>query len=184
MALPVIASAGGKQWVECLLPVNEGVRRDNIDDGSSNCPKSGSIPLCRLHIAGMAHGEDQHLLAMPFRGQEWQRRGLPHHCPASQFVRRQFEGLTVSLENAHRVFERMHDEPRQNLRPELVKLEFERGNGAEVPAAAAKRPEQVWIFRSACVLQLTIGCHDIGRQEVVYRQAELPRNPAETAAQR
>ena len=78
----------------------------------------------------------------------------------------------------------MDNETRQDLRTELVKLKFKSGDGSEVAAAATERPKQIRIFRRAGTFQLPVGCYDIGRQKIVYRQAELPRDPAESSAQR
>ena len=142
MGLPIISRSWSQQWVERLLPVDKGMGSDHIDDGLSNRPKPRNLLLRRLHIAAVAHGKDQHVLAMPFRGQEWQRRSLPQDRPTGQFVRRRFERLTIVLENVHRVFERMDDETRQDLRTELLKLKFKSGDGSEVAAAATERPKQ------------------------------------------
>ena len=184
MALPVVASARSKQGIERLLPVGEVMGRDDIDDGLPDCPKLRSLHFRALHVSAMAHGKDQDLFAMPIRRQEWQRRGLSHDGPACQFVRRSFESLTIAFEHARRVLEGMRDEPRKHLRTDLMKLEFESGDDAEIPSAAAKSPEQIRLFGGAHAPQHAIGSYDIGRQEVVDRQAELSRDPAEPAAER
>ncbi len=57
-------------------------------------------------------------------------------------------------------------------------------HNAEVAAAAPKRPEEVRVFRGARRSELTVGRHDVRRNQVVDREAVLAHQPAETAAER
>ena len=63
-------------------------------------------------------------------------------------------------------------------------LEEERGDDAEVAAAAANRPEQIAILVGAGDDETSVGEHHIGRQQVVDGQAVLAREVAHAAAER
>src|SRR5215468_7521394 len=54
----------------------------------------------------------------------------------------------------------------------------------EVAAAALERPEQVWVFRLACHHKASLGCHNIGLDDVVAGKAVAPSQPADTARKR
>ncbi len=62
--------------------------------------------------------------------------------------------------------------------------ELERGDDAEVAAAAAQRPEQLRVLVLAGVQVLAVGGHDVGADEVVAGQAALADQPADAAAER
>ena len=55
---------------------------------------------------------------------------------------------------------------------------------AEVPASPAERPEQVFVLTFAGDEGPSVGGHDVGRDEVVERQAEAPAEVADPAAER
>jgi hypothetical protein len=69
-------------------------------------------------------------------------------------------------------------------RADGVNLELERGDHAEVAAAAADAPEKLGIFILAGGAQHTVGGDDIDRDDVVEAQAELAAQPTDTAGQR
>ena len=65
-----------------------------------------------------------------------------------------------------------------------MQAELERRDDAEVPAAAAERPEEIVVLCLARDERLPVGRDDLGREEVVAREAEAPRQVANAAAQR
>ena len=69
-------------------------------------------------------------------------------------------------------------------RPDVVQGELERGDDAEVPAAAAQRPEQVLVLVLARDEDAAVGGDHLGAHEVVARQAAAAREVADAPAQR
>src|SRR6516225_7144919 len=78
----------------------------------------------------------------------------------------------------------MNEKPRQDLRPQQMKPELERGDDAEIAPASAQRPEEIRVLLLARPHQLSVSGDDVGRDEVVDREPELPGGPAEAAAER
>ncbi len=67
---------------------------------------------------------------------------------------------------------------------DVVAAEREGGDDAEVPAAAAQRPEQVGVVVFAGGDERAVGQHHVGGQEVVDGQAEPAGQVADAAAER
>jgi hypothetical protein len=65
-----------------------------------------------------------------------------------------------------------------------VQLELERGDDAEVAAAAAQAPEELGLRALAGVHEAPVGGHDIGADKVVEREAVLAHQVADAAAER
>ena len=65
-----------------------------------------------------------------------------------------------------------------------MQLELEPRDDAEVAAASAQAPQQVLVLGLARVHEPAVGRHDVGGDEVVAREAELPHRPADAAAER
>ena len=64
-----------------------------------------------------------------------------------------------------------------------VQVELERSHDAEIAAAAAHCPVQVLVLLGARVTELAVRVHDVDRLDVVEREAEAPRQPAEARAE-
>jgi hypothetical protein len=60
----------------------------------------------------------------------------------------------------------------------------EAGDDAEVAAAAADRPEQIRMRPCVDLQDATVGCHDLGPEQVVDRQSVLAHEKACAAAER
>src|SRR3546814_7241005 len=71
------------------------------------------------------------------------------------------------------------DGPGQNGGPDGVQAELERGDHAEVAAAAPQRPKQVGVLVLGLPQQLAVGGHDVDGEEVVDREAVLAHQPAD-----
>ena len=67
---------------------------------------------------------------------------------------------------------------------DVVAAEGERRDDAEVPAAAAQRPEQVGVRGRAGRDERAVGEHDVGGEEVVHGEAEAPGQVADAAPER
>ena len=64
-----------------------------------------------------------------------------------------------------------------------MEAELERGDHAEVAAAASQRPEQVGVLILGRAQQLALGGHDVDGEEVVDREAVLAHQPANATAE-
>ncbi len=121
---------------------------------------------------------------MPLGRQERQRRRLAQHRPDRQLVIGLGTDVAERAEQPRRVLGRMHDQPREHLRPDRMQPEPEGRDDAEIAAAAADRPEQVRVLLRARMHDRAVGRHQLGREQVVDRQPVLARDPAEAAAER
>ena len=65
-----------------------------------------------------------------------------------------------------------------------MRLELEAGHDAEVTAAAAQGPEEVWMLRDARPHLPAVGEHDVDRAQRVDREAVPTHEPADAAAER
>ena len=65
-----------------------------------------------------------------------------------------------------------------------MQAELELGDDAEVPAAAAEAPEEIRVLVGARAHELAVGGDDVGREQVVDREAVLALQPADPAAER
>jgi hypothetical protein len=74
----------------------------------------------------------------------------------------------------------LHDD---HLWADRVEAELERCNDPEVPASAAQRPEKVRVIALARADAAAVGENDLGGDEVVEAEAELPGEIAGPAAE-
>jgi hypothetical protein len=69
--------------------------------------------------------------------------------------------LAIETQNLRRVFERVEDRPGEHRRSHRVQAVLERGDDAEVPAAAAHTPEQVGVDTLTRGHELAVGRDEI-----------------------
>jgi hypothetical protein len=115
-------------------------------------------------------------------GNEVLGRGGDDDAGGRDLVRR---GVGVVAPGAHHLacaHERPEREAGEHTGAELVQLELELGDDAEVAAAAADAPQQVGVLLGARPHDGSVGEHDLGREEVVAGQAVLRRRPAVASA--
>src|SRR5690606_38633289 len=77
---------------------------------------------------------------------------------------------------------RKHEHASDN-RVEAVQPELQARHHAEVPAAAANRPEQVWVRFVVDVPDAPVSRHDLGGEHVVNGEAVLANEVPDTAAE-
>ena len=112
VALPVVARSRRQQRIERCLPAHERVRRNDVGDRLAQRAQRARRLFALRHVAAVAGGEDENLLAMPLRRQERQRRGLAHDRPGRQLVRRLVGEPAELGQKLLRLIERMHDKSR------------------------------------------------------------------------
>jgi hypothetical protein len=101
-----------------------------------------------------------------------------------QLVRGVARILAIEAEHVFGRREGIQHHAAQDGRPDRVQPELERGDHAEVAAAAPDGPEQVRVFAFACRQELALGGNDVGGQKVVTGKPVRAQEPAQTAAER
>ena len=82
--------------------------------------------------------------------------------------------------NGHRP--RIEEKAAQDGRNRMS-LEFERSDNAEISTSAAKRPEEIVVFRSAGSEHFAVGCDHLRRQQIVDRHPVFTNQPANTTSE-
>ena len=90
----------------------------------------------------------------------------------------------VPAQDLRELLDRPHRRAGDDGRSDRVRAELELRDDAEVPAAAAQRPEQLRVLVGARVHLRAVGQHDVGADEAVDGQAEAAREVADAAAER
>ena len=111
--------------------------RDDVGDRSPERAQCAGRFLAVGHVARVAGGENEHLLPVPFSGQERQRRRLAHHGPDRKLVRRLVHDPAELGKKSLRFIERMHHKPGKDLGPKRMKPELKRRHDAEIAPAAS-----------------------------------------------
>ncbi len=102
----------------------------------------------------------------------------------AQFLRHVFRRRAVLMQGILCLIERQHDEAAIDQRPDRMQRELEARDDAEIAAAAANRPEQIFVRVGACVEQFAVGGDHVGRNQIVDGHAVFAAEPAEAAAER
>jgi hypothetical protein len=94
--------------------------------------------------------------------------------PAAQLFGQRWQQLTVPAHHLGGVGQVVQDRAADDraVLADVLAAERERGDDAEVPAAAAQRPEQVGVGAFAGGDESAVGEHDVGGQQVVHGEAE------------
>ena len=78
---------------------------------------------------------------------------------------------------------RVHEQARKHHRADLVHLEGELCDDAEVSTASTQCPEQVCVLAVRSGDDAAVSSHNLARQQVVTGEAKLTFQPAASAAQ-
>ena len=149
--------------------------------GSASARNGASASLAGLDVPRVGHQRHDRELAVELLGHERQGR-RPHHVRD----RRELlgRGLGLGHEARDRVDRRREQQHAAHHGVEGMESEPETGRHAEVPAAAADRPEQVGFVLGIHAVELAIGGHDLGGQQAVDREALLADEVPHAAAER
>ena len=126
------------------------------------------------------HREDDQVTVV-LLGHERQRRRGHHIGDRRQLFRRCFR---LGDERADQLRRRRQHEHAAGDPVDLVQSELEPRGNAEVAAAAADRPEQIWMGLGVGAKQTAVGGHDIGGEQVVDREAVLADEVPDATSQR
>ena len=91
--------------------------------------------------------------------------------------------LAPGVQHLGRALEREEHDAGVDL-ADREQVELERGDDAEVAAAAAQRPEELGLVVAVDAAQLAVGGDELDRGDAVRRQAVLAAVPADAAAER
>ena len=101
----------------------------------------------------------------------------------SEFVGSGLHEVTEVPDHIDGNIARVEEEAAQNC-VYRVGLELERCDHAEVPASAAKSPEEILVLRGIGREHFAVGSDQLARQQIVDRHAVFAKQPTDTAAQR
>jgi hypothetical protein len=131
----------------------------------------------------VAAGHDRDRLAVDVLGQERQRRCDGHRDQRVDLVRDSEGPVAVEGKQVLGLIAGVEDRAAVDHRAVLVQAVLECRHDAEVSAAAAQRPEQVWVLILAGAHEVAIGGDDVRRDEVVAGEpagtGEMPDPAAE-----
>ena len=136
--------------------------------------------LDRTGVAGTDHHDRAPVQILGDARQR--RRGAEPHDRA-ELVGSVADEVAVAAEDLHGVGRVPDDGPGQNGGADGVEAELERGDHAEVAAAASQRPEQVGELVLGHPQQLAVGRYDVNGEDVVDREAVLAHQPADATAE-
>ena len=183
LRLEVGADAVGAAAVEHALQRDVGHLAHHVHTGLRDLADRCDHALALLLRARPAdHDADQRLEVHLLRDERLGRGAYERH-PGAEVGRRVGHVVAHEGEDLRRAVGRAAEQPAVDHRADLVQLQLELGDHAEVAAAAADAPEEVRVLVLAGADHAAIGGDHLGRQEVVTREAALALEPAAAAAE-
>lgn len=181
---PVIQQALGVRRVDQLLHREVRHPVDHVHTGRTELAQRPQDLFALVRVTGVADDDGDDGLAAHRLGHELLgRRGDERHT-APNLVRRGEDEVAPEPRHVGCHCSRVHEHAAEHDRSDRVQPEVERGDHAEVPAAAAQPPEQVSVLVVGGEDLAPLGRDDFGLDEVVAGEAELAREPAVAAAER
>ena len=134
---------------------------------------------------GVAPDDAAGLAAPEFLGERRGRRDGQQADPAAQLFRQRRQQLAVPAHHLGSIRDVVQHGPADDhaVLADVVAAERERGDDAEVAAAAAQGPEQVTVGVLAGGHERAVGQDDVGGEEVVHGEAEAAGQVADAAAE-
>src|SRR5215218_6889864 len=100
-----------------------------------------------------------------------------------QLVRHLLNPLPVEANDPRGVLHRPYDRPGEHRRADRVEPELELRADPEVPASTAHPPEEIRVLLLARRNELALGGKHVDAEELIYRQAVLALEPADSPAE-
>ena len=154
---------------------------DEVGDRRRQRAERRDRPGALVERPGVDELREQERLADELRRHERQRRREQDVRDHRQLLRR---GLHRRHQPGERRGRRGQREHPAGDHVHRVQPEVEAGDDAEVSAAAADRPEEVWLAVVVDLEDAAVGGHDLGAEEVVDREPVLAHEVAHPAAER
>ena len=182
--LPVVLQARREQLVERAVQRRVGHRPDTARHRPVR-PRAAARAAATLLDRARPAGDDQaHRLAVALLGDERQRRSDLEREERAQLLRRVGDELAVDAHDLAGLIDRVEDRPAVDV-VDRVQAELERGDDAEVAAAAAQRPEQVRRSRSSLAVTSSPSAVTTSAEiRLSQREAAAAREVADAAAER
>jgi hypothetical protein len=99
-----------------------------------------------------------------------------------RLVRQRAAKVAIETQHVARLIERIEHHAAEHLRHH-VEPKLDRRDDAEVSAAAAERPKELLVRHGARAVELPVGGHDLGADQIVDREPVLAHEPTQTAAE-
>ncbi len=157
-------------------------RRTRVELGAelAQRPQQLAADIRPAEVGGL---NDDKLTTADGLGDIGQRRDLKYPRPGAHLVRQARHPVAPRVEDVRRPLPR----PGQHAGIKLwhgVHLQLQRGHNAEVPAAAAQRPEELGLVLVVGAHELPVRGDELGRAHAVAGQAVLASEPAVATAER
>ena len=146
-------------------------RADEVECRRARPLEGGESTLAFGHLPTPGDADDRHAPTLQLAREGGLRRGGEHDVDDRQLLGSVRHEVATRLEYRTRLFPRVHEAPGQHDRADAVGTKLERGDDAEVAAAAAKRPEQIRVLVGARTHRRAVGEHDLGGQQRVDRSS-------------
>ncbi len=181
--LPVVVPPVEDGVVEAAL---EGDVRRGCEQVSERRPEPAEGPhrtLAVVHGTGVAAGDRDGRPPVQGLGDDRQWGDGAEPDDAAELVRRFGGEVPVEAQHVGGVVGRPEDGPGHHGRADGVEREPERGDDAEVAAAASERPEQIGVFVGGRPDDAALGGHHFGGQQVVDGEPVFAHEEADAAAE-
>ncbi len=156
-------------------------RPNQVGDRLGEGAERGDRALAGVLRPGVGQRGHHHEPAVMLLRHE-RHRGRRHHVDDRRELLRR--GLGLGDERGDHLGRRGQEQHPADDRPDLVQAKLEPGRNAEVAAAPADRPEEIRVRLGVGADELAVGRHQLGREQVVDREAVLADEEAGAAAER
>src|SRR5262245_32934023 len=181
--LPVVVPPVEDRRVERALESYVRHGPDQVEEGSPRCAERTEHLLTVLDRPGVAGADHHHRAPVQMLGDGRQRwRGAKPHDRA-EFVWSVAYEVAVEAKDLRGVRRVPEDGPGEGRGPDRVEAELERGDDAEIAAAASQRPEQVGVLVLGRPQPRAVGRHDVDGKQIVDCEPVLAHQPADAAAE-
>ena len=157
--------------------------REQVDERRPEPAEGPNRTLAVFDGAGVTAGDGDGRPPMQVLGDARQRGDGAEPHDGAELVGRFGDEVPVEAQHVGGVVGRPEDGPGHHGRAEGMQSEPERGDNAEVAAAASQRPEQIGVFVGGRQEDAALGGDHLGGEEVVDDEPVLAHEEADAAAE-
>ena len=161
-----------------------GVGRQQVHERCPEPAEGPYRPLALFDGAGVAASDGDSRPPVQVLGDDRQRGDGAEPDDGAELVGRFGDEVPVEAQHVGGILGRPEDRSGHHGRADGVQREPERGDDAEVAAAAAQRPEQVGVFVGGRPDDAALGGDHLGGQQVVDGEPVLAHEKADAATER
>ena len=177
-------AAVARRVVDRALEVGVADWAERVERGRPVLADRRERVLGRFDRAGVHAGDRDRPATAQLRGDALLVGGVEVDERERQLVGRVVHDIAEQAQQFAPALGRVHHEAAEDLGPDRVQRELDRGDDAEVAAAAAQRPEQLGMLVGGRADLVAAGGDELDGEDVVAREAVLALEPAGAAAER